>query len=123
VIITSCSQLSVTIDISCNSHWGNPPVGKRKLAAQLKQLYERARQQTATAAAKTGGTGGTSPTAAGMPLDAQGDSAAGTPTPSGGSTGGATDLKPGREVSLGAVGDLLDNMIGRAGSSGQGGKK
>jgi phospholipid/cholesterol/gamma-HCH transport system substrate-binding protein len=121
VIITSCSELSATVDISCNSHWGTPPVGKRKAQAQLQQLYKRARQQqTAAGAAKTGGT---SPTAPGMPLDAQGDAAGGTLAAPATGGGGSTALHSGRGVSLGAVGDLLDTMIGRPGSSAQGGKK
>jgi hypothetical protein len=58
-----------------------------------------------------------------MPLDAQGDAAGGTLAAPATGGGGSTALHLGRGVSLGAVGDLLDTMIGRPGSSAQGGKK
>ncbi|MGH2966447.1 MAG: MlaD family protein [Solirubrobacterales bacterium] len=118
VILTSCAQTVTASTASCSAHWGfNPASGKAK-APTYQQLLKRAQQaKTLSAGAQTGGTSPT--TAPGVPLDAQGDSVGGTPAQGSGSTA----LQPGRGVSLGAVGDLLDTVIGRSGTSGQGGPK
>jgi len=119
LIISSCTTLlTVQVDF-CNSHWGFNPTGKRKALSvpRLQRLAKQERQQQTAGAASQ--SGGTSPTTAGLPLDAQGDSVGGTPAQGGGSTG----LQPGRGVSLGAVSDLLDTVVGRPGRSSQGGPK
>jgi ABC-type transporter Mla subunit MlaD len=123
VILTSCAQTLAVTEPFCNSHWGfNPASGKAKMstAQQYQELLKRARKgKAALASGQTGGTSPTSSATAGVPLDAQGDSAGATST----QNSGSTDLHAGRGVSLGAVGDLLDTVIGRSGGLGAGGKK
>jgi hypothetical protein len=85
--------------------------------AAYKKYLEGLQAQAGAAQSSSGNQVGSALQAAGLPLDAQGDSAGGSPQAGSGGTSGSISHAP----SMGAARALLDTVIGRPSSPSGGG--